>query len=229
MTRLSTLAALVPVLVSACATAGGPPIPEIAEEINSTLYSSEFTLGPGDRLDLKFAYNIEWNQLVRVQDDGRASFLGVGNLFVMGVSPEDLTSKLKQAYAAILAEPELSVVVSEVAPRRVSVLGEVRNPGAIDLPPNRRMSLIEALARAGGVVNDTAHVSSILLARWDNVAQRQQAWVIDARQKHWGSDTRIFLQENDVLFIPNMPIDDVGIVVNNFVRRMIPLPGFVRP
>jgi hypothetical protein len=48
--------------------------------------------------------------------------------------------------------------------------------------------------------------------------------MIDARTKWWGDPETIQLQEHDVLYVPNTRIDQAGINLDNWVRRMIPVP-----
>jgi hypothetical protein len=39
----------------------------------------------------------------------------------------------------------------------------------------------------------------------------------------------VFLQARDVVFVPNTAIDDVNIWVDQYIRKMIPIPGFGIP
>jgi hypothetical protein len=66
-----------------------------------------------------------------------------------------------------------------------------------------------------------------VLVRWDPINQRQVAWKIDARPQYWDDGEMIFLQAYDLIYIPNTPIDDVGIWVEMFIRRLIPFPNFI--
>jgi polysaccharide export outer membrane protein len=217
---------VLPVVLGACgALPGGPPMTELATEINATLDQSLSTLGPGDSLEVRFAYaDPTWDQEVLVQPDGYASFKGVDKVRVGGLLPEQVDEILSKAYAPILDNPSLAVVVVDRGPRYVHVLGEVESPTEIPLEPNERLTLVEAIGRAGGFSKTSAHLSSTLLVRWDPVNKRQMAWKIDARPKYWGGEQTIFLQPFDILYVPNLPVDNVGIWIDNYFRRLIPLP-----
>lgn len=223
------LTAALCLLAGGCASAGGPPIEELADEINATLAPSEFRLGPGDRLEVRFPYNLEWNQTVVVQPDGMATFVGLDAFPVAGALPQELDEDLSKRYADVLANPDLTVLVTEMAPRTVTVAGEIDSPGTVDLPADRRLTLVEAIARAGGHREETAHMSSTVLVRWDVAERRQKSWVLDARPKHWSGASPIFLQEYDLVYVPNLPIDVVANWLTNYVKRMIPIPQFFRP
>lgn len=218
------VAALVLPFVSACATAGGPPIQQIADTINATLFVGETTIVPGDLLDVHFTYSASFNQEILVQSDGAASFLIVAPMKVVGLVPSELTERLKAAYKGLLDNPDLTVRIKTSAARSVSVLGEVKSPGAIPIAPDGRLTLVESIARAGGHLKETAYLSNTVLVRWDAAAKKQVAWTVDARPEHWASSKTIFLQPYDVVFIPNTPIDNVAIWVENHLTRIIPLP-----
>jgi polysaccharide export outer membrane protein len=214
-----------PLALGACALPGGPPMTRLAPEINATLDLSRSVLGPGDTIEVRFAYaDPTWDQEVLIQPDGFASFKGVDKVRAGGLLPEQLDEILSKSYAQILDNPSLSVVLVSNGPRYVHVMGEVELPQEIALAPQERLTLVEAIARAGGYDKDTAHLSSTLLVRWDPVNGRQMAWKFDARPKYWGGEQTIFLQPFDLVFVPNMPVDNVAIWINNYIRRLIPLP-----
>ena len=49
-----------------------------------------------------------------------------------------------------LVNPQVSVIVLEYATRTVNVLGAVNTPGAVSFPPEQPMTLLDAIAKAGG-------------------------------------------------------------------------------
>jgi polysaccharide biosynthesis/export protein len=214
---------------SACQSAGGPSLSSIAESINATLEPNAVILGVGDEVEVRFPYQPTWNQVVRVYPDGSASFLGIGRLIVAGMSPGRLGQALGEAYKHVLESPEVDVVVKSFSARSVYVMGEVTNPGALELEPDNRLTFVEALAKAGGPLKQSAYLAHAMLIRWNGNAGQQMAWTIDARIEHWGGSVPLYLQPYDVIFIPNTPVDDVAIWVDNYIRRMIPFPYLIPP
>lgn len=207
-----------------CSLPGGPPLPKIADEVNSTLEPKAVILAPGDLIEVKFPYAETWTHEVEVRPDGRAAFLGIDSVAVAGLTPEQLDERLTQAYTGILPKPDLTVNLKRAAARFMTILGEVAEPGSLEIPPDGRLTLVEAFARAGGQLKATAHLGSTVLVRWDAANQRQRAWTIDARPRHWKADRVVFLQPYDLVYVPNTTIDDVNIWVDQYIRRMIPLP-----
>jgi len=215
---------LIPVGLAGCRTAGGPPLTEIAAEVNSTLRPRDVVLAPGDQIAVHFPNAPTWNQELRIASDGSASFMGIGSLQVAGMSIKTLRDSLVESYSYILDNPDLSVDVKEVAARSVYVMGEVQDPGAIELGPDARLTFVQALAHAGGPRKATAYLEHTLLVRWNPSTGKQLSWKIDATEEFWTGPVPLYLQPYDVIFVPNSPVDEVAIWIDNYIRRMIPFP-----
>ncbi len=230
-------------LAISCSSAKGPRIEKIAPVINATLRQGENVIEPGDLISVRLISEdspgvgavstdpaFQLNQDVRVQADGRSSFIGLDDMPVAGLLPAVLDELLTQRYTGLLdEEPILSVVIGEQVPRTVTIFGEVLMPGIVLVPPDGRLSLVDALGRAGGHNKATAWLSNTLLVRWDPETESRMAWKIDARQKHWDSDQAVILQPRDVIYVPNTNIDHIDIAIDNFFRRIIPLPNIFPP
>jgi len=215
--------------LSACQTSGGPNLSKIAEGVNATLEPSAVVFGVGDQLEVRFASAPTWNQVVEITTDGGASFLAIGRLIVAGMSPGRLNQALTEAYKRVLDNPELDVAVKSLGARTVYIMGEVMKPGEFVLGADRRLTLVEALARAGGPIKASAYLAHTLLLRWSASTGKQLAWTIDARPDYWTGSVPLYLQPYDVVFVPNTPVDDVAIWVDNYIRRMIPFPYIFPP
>lgn len=213
--------------LSACQTAGGPPLNKIAHEINSTLEPEAVVLGVGDKLEVRFPYSPTWNQEVEIATDGSASFMAIGRLILGGMSPGQVKEALGQAYTRVFENHELDVVVKERAARKVYVMGEVDEPGEFELDPDRRLTLLDAVARAGGPLKASAYLAHTLLIRWSASTHKQLTWTIDAREEYWKGAEPVYLQPYDLVWIPNTPVDEVAIWVDNYIRRMIPFPYLI--
>jgi protein involved in polysaccharide export with SLBB domain len=212
---------------AACSSPGGPPLGEIAPEINATFVEGQFVLTPGDVMTVTFPRAPEWTQEeVVVLADGTASFAGIDPVRVAGLTIGQLSSNLRERYAQIPSISDASVSVQVITPatRTVSILGEVLEPGAIEVGPEGRLTLIEAITRAGSFDKNTAWLSNTMLIRWVPEDQAQRWWKIDARPKHWDSRNPILLQQYDIVYVPNTVIDRVDIWVDNFIRRILPFP-----
>lgn len=112
--------------------------------------------------------------------------------------------------------------------QNVVVLGQVNRPGAIALG-NERITLTDALARAGGVNEFRAEPSGIFVVRGDPVGSEKLATVYqldisDATRLMLG--TRFPLQPQDVIYVTAAPLARW----NNVISLLLPtlsLPGDV--
>lgn len=211
--------------LSGCASKGDP-LPEIAPSVNNTLDDGLLALVSGDELSIQIALLPEWNHKVIVDNEGRANFLGIPMpLQVAGRSVQELRATLENEYRKFLSNPKLGVFVLKYGLREVVVMGEVQKPGAVSIEGGR-LTLLQAIGKAGGHRKDSARLSHLILVRWtqDQGKVSQRAWKIDARPSHWPIAGAIYMQPYDFVYIPNTPIDKANIWVEKYIKRMIPIP-----
>jgi protein involved in polysaccharide export with SLBB domain len=220
---------------AACASTGRP-MAEVAAEINATLDPLPSRFLPGDSVALRFPHDANLDQTVQVDVNGNASFVLIGTVSVAGKRPEQVREELELAYKTKLDKPELSVNLIGLNPaagigatnRAIHVLGEVRSPGEIPYI-GQQVTLVDALARSGGHIKTTALLQDTLLVRWMPDQRSWRAWRIDARPNHWGAANQVLLQANDLVYVPNTPIDNVDTWVDQYIRLLIPFPFLIAP
>lgn len=210
--------------LTAC-NATGLPLSEVAPEINATLDRSASVLGPEDQLSVRFEERPEWDHETQVQPDGAASFLGLGNLPVAGLTLDMLSTDLVTRYQGILTEPRLTVLAKTLVPRTVAVLGEVDEPGAVPIE-GRELDLLTALAKAGGHDLANALLKNVMLLRWIPAQGCRRAWQIDARPEQWLIAEPVLLQPYDIVYVPPKNVVLVNIWIEQYIIRMIPFPRF---
>jgi len=111
----ASVLALLALLGSGCASAG-KPMPDVAAEINATLDATPARFLPHDTLEVKFANDPNYNQSVKVDQNGNVALLFVGNVNVAGKRPDQVREELDRAYKAKLTAPELSVNLVQLEP-----------------------------------------------------------------------------------------------------------------
>lgn len=116
--------------------------------MNAVGFTEEYLLGPGDVLQIGVWGHEDLAAVVEVRPDGKISFPLVGDIAAEGLPPTTLKSNLTQALSEYVKDPLVTVIVKEVRPLRVTVLGQVEHPGQYPLKTGSR--LLDALAAAGG-------------------------------------------------------------------------------
>ena len=124
--------------------------------------NQRYRLRAGDTFDIDFTLSPELNQSVAVQPDGYGSLKGVGTIPVEGKTVPELTEAIKQAYAHVLRDPLIVVVLKDFDKPYFTATGQVTKPGKYDLRSD--LTITEALAIAGGF-NDKAKTSQVVLYR----------------------------------------------------------------
>ena len=142
--RVTILLAMVLVAQNVMAQAAQAP-PQASPAYGDT----EFRLGPGDVIDVSVYQEKELSTTVPVRPDGKISIPLIGELSASGKTATDLQKEISQKYTKYIAQPAVTVVVKEVNSPKVSVLGEVKNPGVYKI--KERATVLDAIAMAGGL------------------------------------------------------------------------------
>ncbi len=222
-TRFLCLGALL--LFTSCALPG-QKLTRAALEINATIPDGDVVLSGGDVIDITFPNKDEWSASVSVRPDGKASFPFLDDVEVSGRTTAQLDELLTSLYEPVLEAPEVSLNISAWGSREVVVMGQVRSPGPV-IMSGPRMTLVEAIGRAGGYDRRTALMKQVVLVRFLKDPGNRKAWKIDARPERWDNSTPILLQPRDIIYVPNSPIDEVNIWVDQYIRQMIPVPQII--
>ena len=83
----------------------------------------------------------------------------------------------------------------------VFVFGAVRNPGALQVKLSKRITLLQAIAQAGGTA-EGASKSGIVIKRKDNKTGKETEIKVNLKDIIKGKKPDIELQEGDVVYVP---------------------------
>lgn len=130
-------------------------------------YNNFFTtyrLGPEDVISVEvFNQDRYTRKGIVVPPSGRISLqLVPGGVFVNGKTPEEVARLIEKQYDEFLIDPQVTVTLEKAASYRYSIVGDVLQPGVRLM--NRRMTVTEAIAEAGGVLT-TGDRSKITVLR----------------------------------------------------------------
>ena len=162
--RFTILFALIVVLIGS--------VPAFAQEqhTDSTVVpraygDSEFRLGPDDVIEVTVYQDKTLDRTVPVRPDGKISLPLIGEMPASGKTATDLQKEISLRLKQFVADPTVTVVVKEVNSPKVSVLGEVKNPGMYKIKD--RATLLDAIALAGGLT-EYAKRNKIVVIRTDS-------------------------------------------------------------
>jgi polysaccharide export outer membrane protein len=213
-------------LISGCISS--PPannLPAAPQNIAPTLTPAPvldaYRLQIGDVVDVRLMYNPELNDEVTVQPDGMISTSVVQNVPAYGRTTGDLQGELQTLYENELTKPHITIILRSFAPSRVYVTGEVNTPGEfITIGPN--LTLVQAIARAGGMKNDARPGEIVILRR--GAGETPLAYRADYNGAVTGaspaSDVR--LEPYDVVYVPRSDIGDAYLYFQQYIQQFVP-------
>jgi len=166
----------------------------------ATAPPEDYRLGAGDLLRIIVFDHDEFNAEARISQTGNITFPLVGEVPVAGLSTRgaELLLARRLIDGGFVKRPQVSVLVSEYQSQKVSVMGQVVKPGQYPLDSSKKV--LDALALAGGVLNDTA-ADEVTLVRADG-----SRVVIDL-QRLFDGDPAVNLGVNDAdtVFVAHAP------------------------
>lgn len=162
-----------------------------------------YLIGPGDILRLSVWGAVELQYQLTVDDQGNVFIPTAGQVFVSGVSYEELQNKLtaylSQFYEGLASDPPtvfLDVSLAKLRPIKIFVMGEVAQPGGYNI--SSFATVFNALYAVGGPLT-TGSLREIRVIRNNKVLTTVDIYDYLLEGKLIG-DVR--LQNNDMIFIP---------------------------
>lgn len=166
-----------------------PPLPQAV-----------YRIGVLDELEIRVRYHDRLNNIVKVRPDGRITLEDLGDLHVAGMTPPSVDSLITDLYSGFIHEPEVTVIVRGFAATAVYVVGEVRDPGAVEMKP--KMTVLQAVAAAKGSIRG-AKMNSVMMLRRDAAGELKAM-----RLNLTGSAVKnaeyqdLYVQPDDIIFVP---------------------------
>lgn len=164
--------------------------------------SGSYVVSPLDylRIALYVADELQFESQVRVSQDGTISVPHLGSITASGLSLEELRQELYVPYNRdYYVDPHIDVSVLGYSDRSVTVIGKVNRQGQIPFPSEEGLSLLEAIAMAGGWSNDRlADKRNVTITRTKEDGTKTTLEV-DARNI---STNDYPLQEGDLVNVP---------------------------
>ena len=112
---------------------------------------SSYLIRSGDVVEVRVYQEEDLNSKTRVDEEGTVVLPLIGRVPVRSLTTELARKAISDRYEAdYLHHPQVTVLVSEFAPRRFVMMGQVSRPGVYEIPSSERLNLLQAIAMAGG-------------------------------------------------------------------------------
>lgn len=122
----------------------------------------------------------------------------IGEVAAAGYTREELTEKIETVLSGYIDKPQVSIRLMNF---KVTVLGDVKNPGTFTVP-NERITILEAIGIAKDL-NPTGKRKNVLVVRIENGEKKE--YRVDLTSKTIFDSPAYYLKQNDVVYVePNM-------------------------
>lgn len=160
-----------------------------------------YHLQPMDLIKVQVFQEPDLDRELRVSKDSTIVLPLIGRVDVKNRTVRDaeliVTDLYKEDY---LVNPQINITVTEYAQRSVNVLGAVNSPAAVPIPPERELTILDAIARCGGF-SRLANRSHVSLTRVLPDG-RTENFTVNADQVMAGDGARRWpLQNGDVIYV----------------------------
>ena len=114
------------------------------------------------------------------------------------------------------------MIVRSFGAQKIYVDGEVYKPGMFPILGN--LTALQAISQAGGL-KETAYASDVIIIR-RGAGNRPMTFPVSLDKALDGTDTSqdISLAPFDIVYVPRSIISNVNVWVDQYIRRMVPIP-----
>lgn len=178
-------------------------VPEAFEPTAAGPVDPEYLIGPGDVLKISVWGQVEFQNELTVDREGRVFIQTLGQVLVSGLTLqhayESLRKQLSKSYAGLVSQPPsvwLDVTMGRLRPKRVFIMGEVDRPGGYTV--SSYANVFNSLYSVGGP-SVRGSLRDIRVIRGNKVIANVDLYdyLTGAQQTN---DIRI--QNNDIIFVP---------------------------
>ncbi len=165
---------------------------------------SDYVLQPSDLIRVMIFQEPDLEREVRITQEHTITLPLIGSVNVKGLTVRQMEETIRSLYDKdYLVNPQINLTVLEYAESTVQVVGAVNQPGAVKFPPEQKLTLVEAIARAGGH-SRIADLRKVRLSRKTADGQTENFTVnVDEMVRGNSSgEQQWVLVKGDVIFVP---------------------------
>ena len=160
--------------------------------------TSDYLIGSEDTLHVSVWKEPDLTATLPVRPDGKISLPLLNDVQASGLTPMQLAADLTTRLKKYVADPQVTVVVTQMNSQKVFLLGEVLHTGAVPLTPN--MTVLQVLSTAG--FSQFANTKGIYVLRMENGKQEKLPFNYKAVVKGEHMEQNILLKPGDTVVVP---------------------------
>jgi polysaccharide export outer membrane protein len=157
-----------------------------------------YVIGPEDTLYISVWKEPDLTNTLPVRADGMISMPLLNDVQASSLTPMQLAASITEKLKKYVADPHVTVVVTQMNSQRVYVTGEVLHSGAMNLTPD--MTVLQALATAG--FTQFANTKGIYVLRAENGQQKRYPVNYKRLIKGEAGQQNITLKPGDTIVVP---------------------------
>ena len=162
----------------------------------------EYRINPLDSVGIEVYNEPDISKVFHVSSQGTINHPLLGKVTLSGLTRTEAEARVTELLGnEYLVDPRVTVSIEESKARRVIIFGEVKNPGAYQIPPDQRMSLLRLFALAGGFT-DLAAINRVMVVRSVNGSEQTIKVNVADLLKGRGGTTDLDLVAGDVVTVP---------------------------
>lgn len=158
----------------------------------------DYVIGADDVLHVSVWKEPDLTNTLPVRPDGKISLPLLNDVQAAGLTPMQLANSITEKLKKYVADPRVTVVVTQMNSQRFYVLGEVLHSGSMTLLPN--MTILQALASAG--FSQFANTKGIYLLRNESGKQQKIPFNYKLVVKGEAMDQNLTLRPGDTIVVP---------------------------
>jgi len=174
---------------------------QVLNDISDVQKSGNYILQSGDLVEIKVFMEPDMDRVLRITSNGTITYPLVGNVKIGGYCVSDAEQQLAEKLKYYIKNPQVSMLIKEYSNKMVYVLGQVKKPSELSIPPEKTMTVLEAITSVGGFT-DIANTSKIKVLRMENGKQKSIDVDVNAITKQGKKSLDVELIPGDVVFVP---------------------------
>ncbi|MFA6028813.1 MAG: polysaccharide biosynthesis/export family protein [Elusimicrobiota bacterium] len=163
---------------------------------------SDYKIGAADLVEITVYREEELNRTARVSQNGSISLPLVGAVQVGGKTPAEAETYIAGKLKDFLVSPQVTIFIKEYGNKKVFVLGEVTKPGSYELPPESKLTVLEAISLAGGFTQVAAKDRTKVIRTTSDGRSQNPTVEVSAITTRGEKNKDLPLEPNDVVYVP---------------------------